>query len=128
MLREDNVIDNKEVILKDELLKILPKTEKASIAVGYFFISGLSVIVQSLKKVDKVRLLISNTTDKTTAEALIEGFHNIKEVCSKIDESNFVNSDRKTTVLSDSKENIKKSLEHMSQTVDEKTVVELLIE
>ena len=36
MLREDNVIDNKEVILKDELLKILPKTENASIAVGCF--------------------------------------------------------------------------------------------
>ena len=35
MLPEDNVIDNKKVILKDELLKILPKTEKASIAVGY---------------------------------------------------------------------------------------------
>ena len=128
MLREDNIIDNKEVILKDELLKILPKTEKASIAVGYFFISGLSVIVQSLKKVDKVRLLISNTTDKTTAEALIEGFHSIKEVQSKIDESNFANSDRKTAVRSDSKENIKKSLEYMSQTIDEKKVVEILIE
>lgn len=128
MLREDNVIDNKEIILKDELLKILPKTEKASIAVGYLFISGLSVIIQSLKEVDKIRLLISNTTDKTTAEALIEGFHSIREIRSKIDESNFVNSDRKKAVLSDSKDNIKKSLEHMSQTIDEKTVVELLIE
>lgn len=128
MIREDNVIDNKEVILKDELLKILPKTENASIAVGYFFISGLSVIVQSLKNVEKIRLLISNTTDKTTAEALIEGFHNIKEVQSKVDEINFINTDRRNNVILDSKKNIKKSLEHMSQTVDDKTVVELLIE
>ena len=128
MLREDNVIDNKNIILKNELLKILPKTENASIAVGYFFISGLSVIIQSLKNVNKIRLLISNTTDKTTAEALIEGFHNIKEVRSKVDEINFVNTDRKSNVISDAKDNIKKSLEHMSQTVDDKTVVELLIE
>ena len=128
MIREDNVIDNKDVILKDELLKFLPKTETASIAVGYFFVSGLSVIVQSLEKVDKVRLLISNTTDKTTAEALIEGFHSIKEVRSKVDEVNFVNADRKNNVISDSKSNIKQSLEHMSQTTEDKTVVELLIE
>ncbi len=128
MLREDNVIDNKEVILKDELLKILPKTENASIAVGYFFISGLSVIIQSLKDIDKVRLLISNTTDKTTAEALIEGFHSIKEVQTEVDKKNFVNEDRKTNVISDSKDNIKQSLEHMSQTSEDKTAVELLIE
>ncbi len=128
MLQENNVIDNKEVILKDELLKILPKTEKASIAVGYFFISGLSIIIQSLKDVDKVRLLISNTTDKTTAEALIEGFHSIKEVCSSVEKIKFVNKDRKDNVIFDSKDNVKQSLEHMSQTVEDKTVVEALIE
>ena len=128
MLREDNVIDNKEIILKDELLKILPKTENANIAVGYFFISGLSVIIQSLKNVDEVRLLISNTTDKTTAESLIEGFHNIKEARSKVDETNFVNADRKVTVIDDSKDNIKQSLEHMSQTTEDRIVVKSLIE
>ena len=69
-----------------------------------------------------------NTTDETTAEALIEGFHSLREVQTEIDKSNFVNSDRKKTILSDSKNNIKKSLEHMNQTIDEKRVVELLIE
>lgn len=128
MLREDNVIDNKEVILKEELEKILPKTKKASIAVGYFFISGLSVIIEPLRNTDSIRLLISNTTDKTTAEALIEGFHSIKEVGSKVDQTNFVNEDRKTKVLADSKDNAKQSLECMSQTAHDKNVVESLIE
>jgi len=127
-VKVDNVIDNKKVILKDELLKILPKTGDASIAVGYFFISGLSAIIQPLQDVDKVRLLISNTTDKNTAEALIEGFHSIKEVCTEVDKKNFVNDERKDTILTDSKNNIQKSLEHMSQTTADKTVVEILIE
>jgi superfamily II DNA or RNA helicase len=125
---ENNVIDNKKIILKDELLKILPTTGDASIAVGYFFISGLSAIIQPLQNVDKIRLLISNTTDKNTAEALIEGFHSIKEVCTEVDKKNFVNDERKTKVLENSKENIQKSLEHMSQTTADKTVVEILIE
>ena len=128
MLRRDNVIDNKEIVLKDELLKILPKTKTANIAVGYFFISGLSAIVESLKTVGKVRLLISNTTNKATAEALIEGFYSIREVCSKIDKNNFVNEERKSEIIQDSKNNVKQSLEYMSQTVEDKTVVELLIE
>ena len=127
-VKVDNVIDNKKVILKDELLKILPKTGDASIAVGYFFISGLSAIIQPLQDVDKVRLLISNTTDKNTAEALIEGFHSIKEVCTEVDKKNFVNDERKDIILTDSKNNIQKSLEHMSQTTADKTVVEILIE
>ena len=127
-VKVDNVIDNKKVILKDELLKILPATGDASIAVGYFFISGLSAIIQPLQDVDKVRLLISNTTDKNTAEALIEGFHSIKEICTEVDKKNFVNDERKDKILTDSKNNIQKSLEHMSQTTGDKTVVEILIE
>lgn len=128
MLRENNVIDNKKVVLKDELLKILPKTDTANIAVGYFFISGLSAIIESLKAVNKVKILISNTTDKNTAETLIEGFHSIKEIRNKIDKDNFVNEEKKSKIIQDSKDNIKQSLEHMNQTVEEKTVVESLIE
>lgn len=128
MLHEDNVIDNKKVILKDQLFKFLPKTEHASIAVGYFFISGLSVIIEPLKDVDKTRLLISNTTDKTTAEALIEGFHSIKDAQTQIAKVDFVNNDRKAKVISDAKDNTRQSLENMHQTVEDKTVVETLVQ
>lgn len=127
MLQEDNVIDNRNVVLKDELLKILPKTETASIAVGYFFISGLSVVIKSLKDVDKIRLLMSNTTDKTTAEALVEGFHSIREARSKVDQIKFVNENRKAQVITDSKDNVKQSLEYMNQSIEDKTVVESLV-
>jgi HKD family nuclease len=126
-IQEDNVIDNKKVVLKDELFKILPKTGNASIAVGYFFISGLSAIIEPIQNVDKIRLLISNTTDKNTAEALIEGFHSIREVCTEVDKKNFVNEDRKTKVKEDVKNNVTQSLERMEQTTDDKTVVEILI-
>lgn len=128
MIREDNVIDNRDVILKDELLRILPKTKNASIAVGYFFISGMSAIIGSLQDVDKIRLLISNTTDKTTAESLIEGFHSISQVNSEMGRQNHVNDDRRERIMIDSKNSIKKSLEYMSQTKDDKKIIQLLIE
>ena len=128
MTQKDNVIDNRNTILKDELLKILPKTENASIAVGYFFISGFSAIIQSLKDTNNIRLLISNTTDKTTAETLIEGFHNLQYTNMEIAKNNFINEDRKIKIISDSKNNITRSLEYMNQDINEKMVVETLIE
>ena len=123
-----NVIDNDKVVLKDELETILPKTSIASIAVGYFFISGFAAILKALKQADKIRLLISNTTDEKTAEALIEGFKSIKDVHAEVQKKNLVNDKRKEQVLSDSKDNIKKSLEYMEQTTSDKTVVDELIE
>ena len=126
-LRQDNVIDNRETYLKDELLRILPKTENASIAVGYFFISGLAAVIRPMEDVNKIRLLISNTTDKDTAETLIASFHNIREVGVAIDETKFVNNDRKKSVITNSKDSTQQLLEHMGQTVDDKAVIESLM-
>ena len=127
-IAENNVIDNKKVVLKDELIRILPQTKDASIAVGYFFISGLSEIIDSLQDTEHIRFLISNTTDKETSEALLESFKNQAPVCKEIDKKNFVNKDRENLVCSDSIINIKKSLEYMPQTSDDRKVVTLLME
>lgn len=124
---ENDVIDNREVVLRSELLKILPHTSRASIAVGYFFVSGFASISTSLQDVDKTRILISNTTDTMTAEALIESIHSIQATKRIIDETNFVNNSRRDTVVETVEANVKKSLEHMAQTRDDRNVVESLL-
>jgi len=126
-VKETNVIDNKRVSLRDQLVDILPRTKTASIAVGYFFISGLAVIIEPLQRVDRVRLLISNTTDKETSEALIEGFKSIKQVSKEIKKWEFVNDDRRQKIIEDTAANVSRSLECMSQTPDDKGVVQALI-
>lgn len=75
----DNVIDNKRMLLREVLLTTLPKAESASFALGYFFISGFNVIINPVKNLRKLRLLISNTTNQSTAEALIEGFKTVRQ-------------------------------------------------
>ena len=74
------VIDNEEVMLLDQLREILPSTRRASFAIGYFFVSGFAEIMDSLKRIeesqdkdDVMRILISPTTDRLTAEALLVG-------------------------------------------------------
>jgi len=127
-IEEDNVIDNKKVVLKKELIKILPHTKEASIAVGYLFISGLSVIIKQLQDVDTVRLLISNTTDQRTAEAFLSVCKNTSKVCDEVNKTDFVNQDRKNAIIEDISVNTKESLEFMSQSTTDAEVVQILID
>ena len=80
------VIDNENVVLQDKLQEYLVDTTQASIAVGYFFISGFAEIMESLKKMEDstnpehmMRLLISPTTNRRTAEAMLAGNETYEE-------------------------------------------------
>ena len=52
MSGNEAVIDNEKVIFLDQLRDLLPDTNRASIAVGYFFISGFGAIMDSLKRIE----------------------------------------------------------------------------
>lgn len=88
----------------------------------------MSVVIGPIQSVDKVRLLISNTTDKITAESLIEGFHNLDSANKENKKQCHVNSGRKENILSDSSDDIRQSLEYMHQTGNDRDVVERLVE
>lgn len=123
-----NVIDNNKIFLKNVLLDTLPNVESADFALGYFFISGFNVIIEAVKKLKKLRLLISNTTNQQTAEALIEGFKTIRAIKKQLDEQEYPNQTKKELLKKDAKENMTKSLELMEQTSDDHNVVTQLIE
>ena len=79
------IIDNENTILLDELKELLNHTERASIAVGYFFISGFAQIMDSLGRIEGsddpdhvLRLLISPTTDRRTAEAMLQANESLR--------------------------------------------------
>lgn len=123
-----NVIDNNKILLKDVLLDTLPNVESADFALGYFFISGFNIIIEPVKKLKKLRMLISNTTNQQTAEALIEGFKTIRGIKKEIDDQKFPNKTKKEEIKKDANENVIKSLELMEQTSDEHNVVTQLID
>jgi HKD family nuclease len=124
----DNVIDNKRKLLRDVLLTTLPQAESASFALGYFFISGFNVIIESVKHLKKFRLLISNTTNQSTAEALIEGFKTVRQAKKELERDRFVNPKKINQVKLEADRNFSKSLEQMEQTDDDEVVIKELIE
>ena len=125
------VIDNETVILKDEVRDYLEDTTQASIAVGYFYISGFAEIMDSLKRIEEsddpdhlMRLLISpNSTNRQTAEAMLasnEAYETAKRQC----QSPY--PDEKSTDAQ--REEFRKTLEHMPQSDKEALAIRKFID
>ena len=130
MTIDDSVIDNEKVILLDQLKDILPDTNRASIAVGYFFISGFGAIMNSLKKIEDstnpdnmIRLLISPTTNRATAEALLASHESYNAVQIKSRKIGSEEQGKETA-----KKDVKTTLEYMAQTKDDHDASIKLIE
>ena len=123
------VIDNETKPLLGELQKFLPHAERASIAVGYFFVSGFAEIMDSLGRIEAsdnpdhvLRLLISPTTDRRTAEAMLsanESYQDAKrESGTGVPEAESVEAARGE---------VARTLEYMSQTDKERAAVQKLV-
>ena len=122
------VIDNETTPLLDELQKFLPHTERASIAVGYFFISGFAEIMDSLKRIEAsdnpdhvLRLLISPTTDRRTAEALLGANESYQDA--KRESGRDIPEDRS---MEAARSEVTRTLEYMTQTDREYAAVQKL--
>jgi len=127
---EHPVIDNERVILSEVLRSSLPHARRASIAVGYFFISGFAEIMNHLGRIeaskdpdDIIRLLISPTTNKRTAEALLAA----NEEISAVHKTSSAPRQPKETLKEASAE-VRRTLEHMPQRDADQDAVRKLIE
>jgi len=86
-----DIIDNRTVLLKDEINKLLKISENADIATGYFFLSGFDLVKDDIQDVKKIRIIMGRETDMPTKDELTKGYkekklkeHIIKEMIEDI--------------------------------------------
>ncbi len=111
-----DIVDNRTEKLVDHINRILPSTERAKFAVGYFFLSGLEPIEGNLKNVRELRLLIGNTTNQETLEQLSEGYKRLEMVERAAEEMRFPKRGEVRHMVDQTRENLKESVEVMDQT------------
>ena len=75
-----DIIDNRTEKLVDHIRQILPGSQSARFAVGYFFLSGLEAVADQLANVHVLRLLIGNTSSRQTVEQIAEGYRRLEQV------------------------------------------------
>jgi ERCC4-related helicase len=124
-----NVIDNyKGNDLANYLNGVLPRCDSGKFAIGYFFISGLDVIIENVKHLKELRILISNTTDQKTAETLMEGFKRLKDVKEKLEPDKYQSKEDIKKALNTTEINLKETLERMKQEDTEENIINILLD
>ena len=111
-----DIIDNRSEKLTDHINAILKSTEKCKFAVGYFFLSGFEAVQKYLKDLREIRLLIGNTTNKSTLEQLSEGYKRLELVQEVEKRIRFVKRGKEKQIQEETAQNIKESIELMDQT------------
>jgi superfamily II DNA/RNA helicase len=124
---QHDIIDNRNQKLLDHILRILPSSERAKFAVGYFFLSGFEPLREQLANLGEIRLLIGNTTNPQTLEHLSEGYKRLELVEEANREMIFIKRSDEKQSLNRTAENFKEAVSLMDQTDDAEYLVTTLV-
>jgi len=123
-----DVIDNRETYLARKILTTLPQSKRLSSAVGFFFLSGLREVAEGLASVDKVRLLIGNTSTRETIEQLAEAYHHLDPVNQAVEGRWHSKRTERSARLRDTADSLRESIAMMDQGTQDERLIRLLIE
>ena len=122
-----DIIDNRKEKLVDHINHILPSTERAKFAVGYFFLSGFEPIQQNLQGVSELKLLIGNTTNRETLEQISEGYKRLELVDRALEDIRLSKRVDQKRRASETRENLQEAVALMDQTDEGEALVKTLI-
>lgn len=109
------IIDNHTAKLIDQVNLLLPQTVFSKMAVGYFYLSGFEHIKHNLGSVQKMRLLIGNSTNQDTADELIAGYGRLDIAQRSADQLQFLNRDQTKQIVEETAASAREQLEGMTQ-------------
>ncbi len=122
-----DIIDNRKEKLADHLNQIMQSSESASMAVGYFFLSGFEAVSERISNLKEIKLLIGNTSNRETIEQLTEGYRRLELVADAIEEDEYAKKSVIKERIIATSDNIRSSIELMDQTDENEKLVKLLI-
>lgn len=122
-----DIIDNRNEKLVDHINRILPSTERAKFAVGYFFLSGFEPIQKNLQGVSELKLLIGNTTNRQTLEQISEGYKRLDLVDQALEDIRLSKKADQRRRVGETVENLQEAIALMDQTDEGESLVKTLV-
>lgn len=126
-MHKHDIIDNRHDKLVDHINHLLPETERAKFAVGYFFLSGLEAVGNNLDHITELRLLIGNTSNRQTIEQIAEGYRRLELATAATDSFTFPNPSQRHAWVQETAGNLRHALELMDQTDGGQHVIQTLV-
>ncbi|MBC8074782.1 MAG: hypothetical protein H7Y32_01800 [Chloroflexales bacterium] len=115
-------------MLLDELAARLPSTAAAKFAVGYFFLSGLEPLRDTLYNLQELRLLIGTTTSRETIEQISEGYRRLAPVRDIVEAQQFPKRAAIKAQVVASVADVRAATENMDQTDADEQLVSALVQ
>ena len=122
-----DIIDNRSERLVDYIRTVLPASDRAKFAVGYFFISGLEALGHDLDTMQELRLLIGNTSNRQTIEQITEGYRRLELVEQVARGLRFAKKADREQRAQATAENLRETIEVMDQTDDGEGLITSLV-
>lgn len=110
-----NIIDNRTKKLVDEVNKLLTAAEFSKMAVGYFYLSGFEAIRPNLANVQRLKLLIGNSSNQQTADELVAGYARLDLAARDAEQLNLLSRDQVREVVDEALAAARQQLEHLPQ-------------
>jgi hypothetical protein len=120
---QHDIIDNRELHLANAVRPLLRESVRAHFAVGYFFLPGFKAIAGELPKVQELRLLIGNTSDRATIEQLAEGHASPEAIIAHQREGEFLNTEPRANLVAEGERRIRERLERLDQTDEDQALI-----
>jgi superfamily II DNA or RNA helicase/HKD family nuclease len=111
--------------LLQRLKQMLESANRADIAVGYFFVSGLDAVAAELGGLDKVRLLVGRT-DRQTLEEVAAGLQQAEALRARLDGDGLIRRSERPGIAALSVESVARGVGLLPQTAESERAVRTL--
>ncbi|HRR96882.1 MAG TPA: phospholipase D-like domain-containing protein, partial [Candidatus Ratteibacteria bacterium] len=101
-----DIIDNLAIKLSDVLNEKLAVSRKAHFAVGWFFLTGLKEIKDSVENLEKLEILIGSKVNKETAEAMLLAKKYDEAVSDLFEKNKYLSEGQKQKILEEEASNL----------------------
>ena len=108
--------------LKDRLQQMLSSSERADIAVGYFFMSGFQAVADQLACLQKVRILVGRT-DRRVVEEVALGLQQTQALESQLRADDTIRRGQREGLAQQAVDNVSEGVSVMPQTDETKEAV-----
>jgi hypothetical protein len=87
-----------------------------------FSLIGFKAIAAELEKVQKLRLLIGNTSNQSTSEQLAEAHASREFIAARQKQAEFQNAEQRAKLVDEGEERIRERLERLDQTDEDEAL------
>ena len=108
--------------LKDRLQQMLSSSERADIAVGYFFMSGFQAVADELARLQKVRILVGRT-DRRVVEEVALGLQQTQALESQLRADDTIRRGQREGLAQQAVDNVSEGVSVLPQTDETKEAV-----